>query len=197
MDIAAVITRAEDAAARGDLRAAITGLKAAIEFDPRAEEPRLALARVYRAAGYPDQAGRWGLQTEGWTTVAERNAFGRSLGIRRNDPRPRIRELLILPLDQDLTDDAERIVSGHRARERRPVAHAVRGAVGWISASLWGIAVVVFALGLLTVFAQALAGAESVAATARGLGVIAGSIAALAAIATGVYAITSRWAPEP
>jgi hypothetical protein len=54
-------------------------MKFAVQSDPSLLSVRRALAERYREMGYPDQAGRWGIVFDGWTTEIERDRLARLL----------------------------------------------------------------------------------------------------------------------
>jgi hypothetical protein len=61
----------------GDTRAALNLLRVHAERDHPPFATRRALAELYRELGAPDQAGRWGIVIEGWTTERERDRVAR------------------------------------------------------------------------------------------------------------------------
>ncbi|MFZ7086582.1 hypothetical protein [Curtobacterium sp. RRHDQ10] len=62
---------------RGDRAAALALLRDRARIRPDDHRLRLALAERYRSIGAPDQAGRWGITVEGWTTARERDRAAR------------------------------------------------------------------------------------------------------------------------
>jgi hypothetical protein len=58
-------------------------LKFAVRQDPSRLTVRRALAERYREMGHPDQAGRWGIVFDGWTTDFERDRLARLLAASR------------------------------------------------------------------------------------------------------------------
>lgn len=74
-----------------------------IEVTPDDLNSRAALAASYRAEGYDDQAGRWGLLVPGGSTEHERALFARVVAKTGDASLERARHLLMLPIDFDLT----------------------------------------------------------------------------------------------
>lgn len=73
---------------RGERTAALALLRARAQERPGDQLVRLALAERYRSIGAPDQAGRWGISVEGWTTAKERDRAARLIaasGVHRSD----------------------------------------------------------------------------------------------------------------
>jgi hypothetical protein len=58
-------------------------MKFAVRRDPSLLAVRRALAERYREMGHPDQAGRWGIVFDGWTTEIERDRLARLLAASR------------------------------------------------------------------------------------------------------------------
>jgi hypothetical protein len=54
-------------------------MRFAVQSDPSLLVVRRALAERYREMGNPDQAGRWGIVFDGWTTEIERDRLARLL----------------------------------------------------------------------------------------------------------------------
>ncbi len=69
------IERALADVTRGDRHKARVRLKSYIVNKPASMTARRLLADLYRADGYPDEAGRWGYLLEGWATAEERTAY--------------------------------------------------------------------------------------------------------------------------
>ena len=55
-------------------------MRTAVQKEPSLLAVRLALAERYREMGHPDQAGRWGIVFNDWTTDIERDRLARLLG---------------------------------------------------------------------------------------------------------------------
>lgn len=98
---------------RGDRAAALALLRARARSRPDDHRVRLALAERYRSIEAPDQAGRWGITVEGWTTERERDRAARLIaasGVQGSDlasflalpegPLPRAVEELLPEVDE-------------------------------------------------------------------------------------------------
>jgi hypothetical protein len=117
---------AQDLVDRGQSREAIRVLRREAETDEAPYDIRLMLAELYRSLGCPDQAGRWGIVVEGWTTPIERDRVGRLLGA-SGPPRSWREGLLALPRgtpdNPDLIEVLEVIAPAHRERFRAQLGH--------------------------------------------------------------------------
>lgn len=171
----------------GDRAEALALLKEHLRDDPRDTGARLALAELYRELIAPDQAGRWGILSPGWTTEVERDRLARMIahsGIADHE----IPAFLGLPLDADLPAEVHALTPAidlHRAdfadparmtkRERKAARYAstpssfayevVEVAAGFA----WWLIGIVFALGAVVVWVAALCG-QPVTALARWTG---------------------------
>ncbi|MFD2340818.1 tetratricopeptide repeat protein [Clavibacter michiganensis subsp. tessellarius] len=170
-----------------DRAAALALLKEHLREEPRDGDARLALAELYRELIAPDQAGRWGIASPGWTTEVERDRLARMIahsGIADHE----IPGFLALPTDADLHAEVAALmpaIERHRAefadparmtkRERKAARYASTPSsfayeVADVAADLaWWIIGVVFALGSLLVWVAALCG-QPVTALARWTG---------------------------
>lgn len=90
------VERAQELFAAGNHRAALNLLKPLAQADNPPYEYRRALAELYRAMGCPDQAGRWGIAIEGWTTPLERDRLARLLAS-TGGGNGWVRQFLVLP----------------------------------------------------------------------------------------------------
>lgn len=100
--VAVELNRARQLVSVGKTLKAIGHLKSAVRAHPDATPLRLTLAGLYRELGYPDQAGRWGIAIDGWTSALERDRLARLLassGVARHD----VTRFLALPA-KDLAD---------------------------------------------------------------------------------------------
>ncbi|PWC07226.1 DUF6584 family protein [Mycetocola zhujimingii] len=82
------INRAQQLIRVGKPSAARQALKAAVRAQPDSRPLRLLLAELYREIDCPDQAGRWGILVDGWTTPREQDRLARLLassGVARQD----------------------------------------------------------------------------------------------------------------
>ena len=113
-----VLKRSAAEWAAGRRGVALALLKDAVRVDPTRSDARLALAERYREMGNPDQAGRWGIVFEGWTTDRERDRLARLLAsswVRHQD----VAEFLSLPpgeLPAPVTDLLAGLVERYRER---------------------------------------------------------------------------------
>lgn len=182
------IERARELFARGRHRAAFDLLKpyAASESAPFAH--RRVLAQLYRDLGCPDQAGRWGIVLDDWTTELEQDRLARLLAANGVSKRSARRFLAVppdvgnLPALNALVDDRVPIYSERfRAAAAGPamtradraagaaVAFGVAAALGVVAAF-----VIVFFVALFGGDAQPMAGgAALLVGLLTGLGIIA------------------------
>ncbi|MFZ4893004.1 tetratricopeptide repeat protein [Plantibacter sp. Mn2098] len=105
--------RAWDAGRRSD---ALRVLKEAVRRDPSDDLARRALAERYRELGNPDQAGRWGIGIDGWTTALERDRLARLLAASWVSPRTAAAFLALedAPLPSAVTELFNGPVAAHR-----------------------------------------------------------------------------------
>ncbi|OUE24640.1 hypothetical protein BFL36_06095 [Clavibacter michiganensis] len=158
----------------GDRAEALALLKEHLREDPRDIDARLTLAGLYRELIAPDQAGRWGIASPGWTTEVERDRLARMIahsGIADHE----IPGFLGLPADADLPAEVAALTPAielHRADfadparmtrwERKVMRDAsafipfVAEAVSVATDLAWWIIGIVFALGVVLVWAAAL-----------------------------------------
>ncbi|PWC05133.1 hypothetical protein DCE94_02165 [Agromyces badenianii] len=128
----------------------------------------MALAELYRELGCPDQAGRWGIISEGWTTEYEQDRLARLLAA-SGVPRQSTREFLRVPRDVEDPADLQAVIASvptYRARfgprwDWNPIvlpggwaARLTRAAAKW----LLYLAVAAAIVAMIGVFQQALTG---------------------------------------
>lgn len=196
------IARARELFEVGRHRAALEMLKPAAAAERFPFRQRRALAELYRELGYHDQAGRWGIVLDGWTTDVERDRLARLLAAR--DPSPRsVREFLSVPPGTaTLALDAlvrERVPSyrerfeaqAARQREQSPPLSAPAERAGDIGFGLGLAAALAALLGMAVVFVIALLGGEAQAAAGMA-GLIVLLLAGLAFNSFGVSALVDR-----
>lgn len=124
MAIEKTLQRVDALLEAGDLAGARERLRSLVAYAPRRLDLRERLADVYRRAGDPQQAGRWGYLSE-QTTQDELQAFTRS---HRGDARSMMHALRWEGTEDDLGSDlAERRLRDLRARAE----DAAGGPVGW------------------------------------------------------------------
>jgi hypothetical protein len=150
------IERARALAAGGNRRAALTLLREAAERDGAPPRFRLALAELYRELRNPDQAGRWGIVFEGWTTDHERDRLARLLAASGVDEES-AEEFLRVPAALDGAADLSAVLASVPAYRERFQARSVWSPVpalrrGWL-ARLTGAAAkwLLFAAGLAAI----------------------------------------------
>ena len=166
------ITRARELLEHGRQRAALDLLKPAAAAERFPFRQRRALAELYRELGYHDQAGRWGIVLDGWTTDLEQDRLARLLAGR--DPSPRsVREFLSIPpgtatlaLDALVRDRVpsyrERFEAKvARQRELSPPLSAPAERAGEIGFRLGVAAALAALIGMAVVFVIALLGGET------------------------------------
>lgn len=194
------IERARALAASGNFRAALNLLRETATREGPPYSSRLALAELYRELGCPDQAGRWGIVSEGWTTEYERDRLARLLaasGVAEETSR----EFLRIPRDVEDPVDLRAVVARvptYRARfgprwDWNPivlpggwVARFTRGAAKW----LIYLAVAAAILTMIGVFQQQLTGGGDALSWATGGSLYFVALLGAAAVAYGM----SRWA---
>jgi hypothetical protein len=151
---------------------------------------------MYRELNCPDQAGRWGIAREGWTTPVEQDRLGRFLApfgtIRTN-----VTQFLNLPLSVDQYPDLQKVIDGpvagyvaeHERRENQsPWAErfVIASAISWV------IVVILWLLAMMAVFAVALFDLTNASRFARGAGAIVSASIAIAFLATLLWSIVER-----
>lgn len=110
-DTAAKVDRAHQLWSGGERRGALESLKTSIRENPDATELRRALAELYRDLGCPDQAGRWGISIDGWTTPTERDRLARLIAsswVARTD----LEKFLQLTVSADALPDLHALMEG-------------------------------------------------------------------------------------
>jgi len=174
----------------GRRREATASLVDRVRRHPREADARLTLAGWYRELGAPDQAGRWGIATPGWTTTIERDRLARMIAAsgHRDEgvaaflglPGPRLPDHVaeLLPLVAAHRERYARI--GAPVGELSPAADSRRHAAILLSVA----AAVVFALGMLLSGILSLFGVDTVG-IARWAGVVALFLLKFAVIAEG------------
>ncbi|AWB86002.1 DUF6584 family protein [Mycetocola zhujimingii] len=171
--VARRINRSRQLHTAGNRRGSLQLLKTEVRKNPKSMELRIALAELYRGMGHSDQAGRWGIAVEGWTTSIERDRLARLLassGVTAQD----IEEFLVLPpgmvaarpdivalLDGPAARYRERFAARYLERFDRDVSASTdnRGAGFTTAASVgFGLAIGTLLLGILAVFVAAALG---------------------------------------
>jgi len=158
-----------------EFRAVAERLKAAIVAEPARAELRLELAELYRAHGYPDQAGRWGALEPGWATDEERQAFASLFP--PGSPVTSVARVLRVRT----AEVPEAVMADVRSWARAPTTESHEPVtLGSVVGGLVAAAIVALALGAFAVFVTAAVGLEVtvtarvIVAIALGLGVLAG-----------------------
>lgn len=180
--VALRINRSRQLHAAGNRRGAVELLKTHVRRDPESMELRIALAELYRDMGHSDQAGRWGIAVEGWTTSIERDRLARLLASSRVTDQD-IEEFLVLPpgmvtarpdivalLDGPVAHYREHFAARNRERLDRYLSASTdkRGAKFTTAASVgFGFAISALVLGILAVFVAAVFGFADSSGLAR------------------------------
>lgn len=160
------IERARALAAAGEHRSAFRLLREVVDHEEAPYRSRLALAELYREQRLPDQAGRWGIVFDGWTTANEQDRLTRLLAASGVDDASAA-AFLQIPRDRDGAADFPIVlagVPGYRARfHARPIwtppvafrrgwpARLASASAKWLLYSAGGAAVVT----MVGVFQQA------------------------------------------
>ena len=181
----------DSAAARAELQAA----KARVLANPASLELRLELAEAYRVRGFPDQAGRWGILSEGWPTDLELDRLARMLAV-SGTSATEVRTLLLLPESADLPPALTALLSGqvaaYRARPSRAAAMAMR-----VVEAAGLTALCAFVGTLLIVFVLSLFGTIDPTGVARVGGIATVAFTVIALGAGGLAALTGRRSSPP
>lgn len=173
------VARARALSRQGNNGAAVALLKARVERERTPGEARRALAEIYREMGAPDQAGRWGIAFDGWTTSFERDRLARALAFYA-DPWV----FLSLPSTESASVDLAEVLAKRKAYSDRAAARNRRAIEGsretpdgrayrreealWATAFVLGV---IAPLGpLLVVFGSLLLNKEPLAAWASAAG---------------------------
>jgi hypothetical protein len=146
MDETQLLSEAEFAWDDGRTMEAVQLMKLAVKRDPSLLTVRRVLAERYRELGKPDQAGRWGIVFEGWTTDVERDRLARLLAS-SGVAHGHVVEFLSLPrrgvLPQDIVDLLSGPVERYRHKFDVPVMGTDLDGVGCLLFGLWGATTVV------------------------------------------------------
>lgn len=197
-----VIARARELYSRGNHRAAIDLLRPAAAADSAPYEARLALAEIYRDMDCPDQAGRWGIAVDGWTTERERDRLASLLSATGVTDR-RVRGFLRIPIDASEPVDLGGLISALPAERRRlrarlrpaPRAPAAErtAAFALVAALLLGLAsVLIMAVGLVGTYLSVLVSARSSPAFVQWSAVFALLSGAAALVASAIAVVIQR-----
>ena len=127
-------------------------MKFAVKNDPSLLAARRALAERYREMGHPDQAGRWGIAFDGWTTDIERDRLGRLLGSSGIAKRDTV-QFLGLP-DEEIPTDLESVFSDLAKKYRRNLE--IPAVIGASTFGAWILFLVTFVLGIGITFVTVL-----------------------------------------
>ncbi|KRE24910.1 hypothetical protein [Agromyces sp. Soil535] len=184
------IARSRELFDLGRHRAAFDLLKPVAQTESAPFVHRRALAQLYRELGCPDQAGRWGIVLDGWTTDLEQDRLARLLAA-NGVPKRSVRGFLDVPSDGGslpaLNALVEDRVPAYRARFRTaavgpPMTGGERaGSVGFgfgVAAGLGAVS------GLIIVFLVALFGGDAQPASG-GAALLVDLLTAMALIAFG------------
>lgn len=160
------IEQARALAATGERRRAFRLLRESVEREGAPYRSRLALAELYREQRLPDQAGRWGIVFDGWTTANEQDRLARLLAASGVDDATAA-AFLQIPQDRDGAADLPKVlarVPGYRERfgaraiwtpplafRRGWLARLARAAAKWLLFAATGAAL----LTVVGVFQQA------------------------------------------
>ncbi|MBF4620920.1 hypothetical protein [Clavibacter sp. VKM Ac-2542] len=182
----------------GRRREATASLVDRVRSHARETDARLVLAGWYRELGAPDQAGRWGIATPGWTTAIERDRLARMIATSGHRDEG-VATFLDLP-GSGLPDHVAELlplVAGHRERYARigtPIGEAGPAPdLRRESAIVLGVAAaVVFALGMLLAGILSLFGVDTVG-VARWTGVVALVLLKFAVLTVGVRPRRGPW----
>lgn len=199
-DTAAKVDRAYRLWGDGKRRGALESLKAAIREDPNALELRRALAGLYRDLGCPDQAGRWGIAIEGWTSSLERDRLARLLvasGVASRD----VADFLAVPMPTENFAELDALMAGpvqaYRERftfeERERQRNDERSDfVGDIAENAWITTMVASVLGVAAVFVNTVLGLGDASGFARFIGLVLGAMVGLSVFANSAGAAAER-----
>jgi hypothetical protein len=173
--------RAQELFEQGNHRAAIQILKPSAIRDRPPFDHRRALAELYRDLGCPDQAGRWGIVLDGWTTARERDRLARLLAASGVERRW-LRAFLAVPTDladsPDLTAVLEVLVPEYRTKMRTRVSYPVERTTKGserarnIAAAFGGVAIIGCVVALLIVYGIALLGSDGAQFWAAAVGTL-------------------------
>lgn len=187
--------RARALAAGGNHRAALHLLRELATREGPPYRSRLALAELYREMGCPDQAGRWGIISDGWTTEREQDRLARLLAASAV-PKQSIREFLRVPRDVENPADLQAVVAtvpsyrtrfGQRSDWNQIVIPGERAARLARAAAKWLVylAVAAAVVTMIGVFQQALTGGDA-RGWARGGSLVFVALLGAASIAYGL-----------
>lgn len=184
------IERARELFALGRHRAALDLLRPKAAGENAPFDNRRALAELYREMGCPDQAGRWGIILDGWTTEFEQDRLARLLaanGVSKRSARSflavpsQVRELPALNalLEQQVPAYRERFRAAAAGPAMSPSDRA-----GGVAVALGVMAALSAVAGLVLVFIVALFGGGA-RPMAGGSALLVGVLTGLAVTASG------------
>jgi hypothetical protein len=188
-----LLGRAAEAWSHGQQSDALRQLKDAIRLDPSLGSVRRVLADRYREMGKPDQAGRWGIALDGWTTDVERDRLARLLAASGIDESQAAR-FLVLP-DSRVPESVKELLQGptavyrnrFRAQLREDYPEKDRSPLFVSTSILWVLFVITSVGGAYAISGFAVLGlATSLLARTIvlvGVGILAMALASSAALA--------------
>ena len=141
-------------------------MKRAVRKDPSLLDIRRSLAERYRQMGHPDQAGRWGIVFDGWTSDFERDRLARLLAASRISEAETARFLVLnrAVLPEDVTDSLRVSVVNYRSKfersalDRHTDEPSTRSNLADLAAPAWGMFVVATVVGAFVTFGFAVFG---------------------------------------
>ncbi|AWB86001.1 DUF6584 family protein [Mycetocola zhujimingii] len=175
----------------GNVRLALNVLKNAAWADPGDLRVRRALAEMYREMGYPDQAGRWGIVLDGWTTAKEKEELVKDIAYRGEDD---LVKFLNLPSGPHTFPDLHDLLAGPVKKYMEPSSGRWRETLFGIAAIGWSVSTIAFLIGSIAVTVLVTAELGDPAGVARLIGC---PTVVLAGLSTSIYALSARawWAP--
>jgi hypothetical protein len=170
-------------------------MKFAIRHDASRLTVRRALAERYREMGNPDQAGRWGIVFDGWTTDVERD---RLVQLLRSSGIAKRQTTQFLGLHgEEIPADLTSVLSEMAKRHRRDLE--VPAALGVSTFGAWILFVVAVILGVVATFVSVLVdaadpqSARAVAVLWLGLLALAYALSAACAISLRAFGWATMW----
>ena len=110
-EISASVERAQALWREGDTQGALIELKTEVRARPGADDARRVLVGFYREIRHLDQAGRWAIAVDGWTTPLERERLARLIA-QSTAARDDLSKFLALPGSPDENRELRDLMAG-------------------------------------------------------------------------------------
>ncbi|MET1053210.1 MAG: DUF6584 family protein [Mycetocola sp.] len=192
------IERAQAMWRDGDTQSALIELKTTVRERPDAEEARRVLVDFYREIRHLDQAGRWAIAIDGWTTELEKDRLARLLA-QSPKARANLKKFLTLQGEPDDSPELRDLMAGpveeYMSRFAASAAAADDGTSDYffdIMAVGWVMLFIAYLLGLVAVYVSAVFGIGDPNGFARAVGLVGASLTGLMLLAAAAGGLLDR-----